>query len=143
MMSQPKITTFTNELLDKIFAKVDDKSSWLALIKTHRNFKASSQQLLFRDIHIPAQCIIGSEARCLLLLKALKAAPYLLDAVQTIQLDCRLVGAYPYGDLVLERDAIREIISKLSNLQSLTVFIPDQPSLSPEQTDAGSEIAQM
>ncbi|KAI4943608.1 hypothetical protein J4E91_009245 [Alternaria rosae] len=48
-MSQSKITTFANEILDKIFAYLTNKDDWFALIKTHRSFRASAQQLLFRE----------------------------------------------------------------------------------------------
>ncbi|KAI4640419.1 hypothetical protein J4E93_008625 [Alternaria ventricosa] len=76
-------------------------------------------------------------------LALIKAAPHLAGSVQTLQIDCQLEGAYPYGKLSLERDAIREILAKLANLQNLTIFILDDPRSTFEQMDASSEIAQM
>ena len=78
-----------------------------------------------------------------MLLTALTAAPHLAGSVQTLRIDCQLEGAYPYGKLSLERDAIREILAKLANLQKLTIFILDDPRSTFEQMDASSEIAQM
>lgn len=142
MMSQPKITTFANELLDKVFAYLVSKDDWLALCKTHRSFKASGQQLLFCDIQIPAQHTTGSPGRCSMLQRALTAAAHLADSVETLQIDCRLEGAFPYGDLVLERDAIRAILSRLRGLH-LTVFVVEQPQVPSEQMRAAFEIAEM
>ncbi|KAI4957944.1 hypothetical protein J4E86_005084 [Alternaria arbusti] len=117
-MSQSKITTFANETLDKIFAYLANKDAWLALIKVHNG-------------------------RCSMLSTALTAAPHLAGSVQTLQIDCQLEGAYPYGKLSLERDAIREILAKIANLQNLTIFILDDPRSTFQQMDASSEIAQM
>jgi len=45
-MSQSKITTFANETLDKIFAYLADKDTWLALIKGKVAATNSSQDIL-------------------------------------------------------------------------------------------------
>ncbi|CAN9314660.1 unnamed protein product [Alternaria sp. RS040] len=121
-MSQPKITAFANEILDNIFSLLIDKDDWLALCKTHRSFKASGQRLLFRDIQIPAQHSAHSTGRCSMLLGALTAASHLLGFVETLQIDCCLKG-----DLVLERDSIHAILTKVQTIQRLTIFIVDQP----------------
>ncbi|CAN9322982.1 unnamed protein product [Alternaria alternata] len=121
-MSQPKITAFANELLDRIFAYLVDKGDWLALCKTHRSFKASGQRLLFRDIQIPAQHSAHSTGRCSMLLGTLTAASHLVGLVETLQIDCCLKG-----DLVLERDSIHAILTKVQTIQRLTIFIVDQP----------------
>ena len=75
-MSQPTITAFAKELLDRIFAYLVDKGDWLALCKTHRSFKASGQRLLFRDIQIPAQHSAHSTRRCSMLVGGLTAASH-------------------------------------------------------------------
>ncbi|CAN9202097.1 unnamed protein product [Alternaria alternata] len=121
-MSQPEITAFANELLDKIFAYLIDKSDWLALCKTHRSFKASGQRLRFRDIQIPSQHSAHSTGRCSMLLGALTTASHLMDLVETLQVDCRL-----RQDLVFERDSIHAILAKVQSIQRLTIFIVDQP----------------
>jgi hypothetical protein len=142
-MPQPKITAFANETLDKVFIFLEDKSDWLALIKTHRSFKASAQRLFFRDLQVPAQRTSSSPGCCSMLLRAITANPHLADSVRTLQIDCRLENAYPYGDLLLERDSIRDILAKLPDLRSLTIFVVEQPASLSRQTDAASEIAQM
>ncbi|CAN9323796.1 unnamed protein product [Alternaria alternata] len=121
-MSQPKITAFANELLDRIFAYLVDNGDWLALCKTHSSFKASGQRLLFRDIQIPAQHSAHSTGRCSMLLGTLTAASHLVGLVETLQIDCCLKG-----DLVLERDSIHAILTKVQTIQRLTIFIVDQP----------------
>ncbi|KAL1795327.1 hypothetical protein ACET3X_007143 [Alternaria dauci] len=123
-MSQPKITTFANELLDKIFAYLVDKDDWRALCTTHRSFTASGQRFIFGDIEIPAQHRSSSTARCSLLLRALTDSPHLVELVQTLQIDCCLED-----NLVLEQDAIRAILAKIQSLQRLNVFIVEQPEL--------------
>jgi hypothetical protein len=141
-MSQPLITTFANEILDKIFGYLVDKNDVLSLCKTHRSFKASGQLSLFRNIQIPAQHVEGSTGRCYMLLDALDGLPHLFDLVETLQIDLRIENAYPYGGLVLERAAINTILSKLRNLQHLIIFIADQP-LVHGQSHVVFDVAQM
>jgi hypothetical protein len=112
MTSQLKITTFANEILDKVFAHLTNKDEWLALCRTYRSFKSSAQQLLFRDIQIPVQHVIGSAGRCFQLSSVLTGASHLIHSVRAIQIDCRLEGAYPYAT------------SSLSDKQS-TPSLPD------------------
>jgi hypothetical protein len=143
MTSQPKIMTFANEISDKIFGQLANKDEWLALCKTHRSFKSSAQQLLFHDIQVPAQHVAGSTGRCSQLSGALTAAPHLVGSVRALQIDFQLEGAYPYGHLILEQDAIRAILASIPSLQHLTVFIVEQPQVFFEQMDASSQLAQM
>ena len=141
-MSQPKITAFANELLDKIFAYLLDKGDWLALCKTHRSFKASGLRFLFRNIRIPAQCVKDSTGRCSMLLGALNDMPRLSDSVETFQIDFQLQDPYPHGHFVLERAAVLAILSKLPNLKQLIVFIVDQAHTY-GQPDFASDVAQL
>lgn len=69
-MSPLNITTFANEILDEIFVHLEDASDLFNLCNTHRSFKASAQQFLFRHVHLPAQYLKkldheGSLARAL------------------------------------------------------------------------------
>ncbi|KAG9188029.1 hypothetical protein G6011_01952 [Alternaria panax] len=138
-MSQLRITTFADEVLDKIFAYLVDKGDWLALCKAHRSFKASGQRLLFCDIRIPAQHGAHSTGHCSILLWALSTASHLMDLVETLQIDCRLED----DGLVLERDAIRAILSKFQSLQHLIVFIVEQPQWYSKHWTTSFQVAHM
>jgi hypothetical protein len=61
--------------------------------------------------------------------------------VRDLQIDFELEGAYPYGHLILEEDAIRAILASIPSLQHLTVFIVEQPKVSFEQMNASSQLA--
>jgi hypothetical protein len=53
---------------------------------------------------------MGSTGRYFQLNSALTCASHLSGTVRTLQIDCRLGGAYPYGNLILEQQAIRAIL---------------------------------
>lgn len=55
MPTQSIITTFPNELLDRIFVHLTDKKELASVSRVYRSFKDPAQRMLFRDVCLPAQ----------------------------------------------------------------------------------------